>query len=301
MEATRAERTALIALLQTLPKEQSWPGLAARVAERGSAVAVWEDQHEAPALFGSDETSTALDKARSELELWDREGLCVLTVLDEDYPAQLREIKQIPPVLFARGRTVQGDRGVSVVGSRKASAGALTFAAAVAERLVHAGITVVAGLAEGVDTAAHTTALHAGGRTVAFIGTGIRKYFPAANRALQDRIAAEGLLMSQFWPDAPGLPPHFLMRNAVMSGYGRATVVVEAGETSGTRAQARMAVEHGRPVVLTDRVATGTNWGSKLVDRPGVYVASTPDEVMDIVGEVTLPLQDRIGDLLSTP
>src|ERR1700744_4410475 len=98
-------------------------------------------------------------------------------------------------------------------------------------------VTVVSGLARGIDTAAHRAALDAGGRTVAVIGTGIGRVYPAENRGLQNEIADRGLLISQFWPDAPPQKHTFLMRNATMSGYGLATVVVEAGEHSGARAQ----------------------------------------------------------------
>jgi DNA processing protein len=120
--------------------------------------------------------------------------------------------------------------------------------------------------------------------------------YPAANRELQKRIIADGLVLSQFWPDAPPQPHNFIMRNAVMSGYGQATVVVEAGEKSGARAQARMAVEHGRPVILTDLVVAATQWGKQLQNRPGVYVASGLNEVMDHVRKALA--QDRNVDAL---
>jgi len=94
------------------------------------------------------------------------------------------------------------------------------------------------------------------------------------------------LVLSQFWPDAPPQKHTFLMRNATMSGYGLATVVVEAGETSGARAQARMAVEHGRQVILTDQVVVRNQWAQKLLGRPGVHVASSVDSVMDAVDQV---------------
>ena len=102
------------------------------------------------------------------------------------------------------------------------------------------------------------------------------------NRALQDEIARRGLVLSQFWPDARPDRQSFPMRNATMSGYALATVV-EAGETSGARIQARMAVEHGRQVILTDRVVTRNAWARDLLGRPGVHVASSVDVVMDVV------------------
>jgi DNA processing protein len=141
-------------------------------------------------------------------------------------------------------------------------------------------------LALGVDTAAHLATLAAGGRTVAIIGTGINRVYPAGNRALHEEIAVRGLLLSQFWPDAPAQRRTFLMRNATMSGYGLATVVVEAGEHSGARAQARIAIEHGRPVILTDLVVQRNEWARALAARPGVYVADSLDTVTAIVGKL---------------
>jgi DNA processing protein len=224
-----------------------------------------------------------LDQAADDVESWDRADFAFLTFLDAGYPARLRDVHQVPPVLFARGTVVDDDRGVSVVGSRDASAGGLTFAREVSARLAGADITVLSGLAAGIDTAAHTAALQMGGRTVAVIGTGIEKVHPAANRDLQDRIAREGLVISQFWPQAPPTKQSFPMRNATMSAYGYATIVVEAGEQSGARIQARVAVEHGRPVILADLVVRGTAWGQRMVGQPGVSVAATPDDALALV------------------
>jgi DNA processing protein len=160
------------------------------------------------------------------------------------------------------------------------------MAGGIARALAGQGVTVIAGLALGIDTAAHRAALVAGGRTVAIIGTGINRVYPAENRALYEEIAARGLLLSQFWPDAPAQRHTFLMRNATMSGYGLATVVVEAGEHSGARAQARIAVEHGRPVILTDLVVQRNEWARSLVTRPGVHVADSLDTVTATVGKL---------------
>jgi DNA processing protein len=104
----------------------------------------------------------------------------------------LREIHQVPPVLFSRGVLRPGEPAVSVAGSREASGQSMDWASAVSDALVSTGITVVSGLAAGIDTAAHTATLEAGGRTVAVIGTGINRAYPAANRTLQERIACEG-------------------------------------------------------------------------------------------------------------
>lgn len=192
-----------------------------------------------------------------------------------------------------------GEPAVSVVGSRHASVDGLDWASEVSIALVAAGITVVSGLAAGIDTAAHTAALDAGGRTIAVLGTGINRSYPAANRDLQERIAREGLVLSRFWPDALATKKSFPLRNATMSGYGRATIVVEAGETSGARIQARVSVEHGRAVILRDRVVRANEWATALRHRPGVHVVSSVDEVLGIVAALRSDLDDVLSGVLA--
>ena len=276
------ERAALVALLRERPGRRGWAELTAGVLEAGSARAVWE-RLVPPALVPPPGEPDPLDAAAQQIGRWDDRGWRLLSILDGDYPARLRGIHQAPPALFARGTLVRDDLAVSVVGSRQASSRGLGIAAGVAGELAARGVTVLAGLALGIDTAAHRAALEAGGRTVSVIGTGIDRAYPAQNAGLQEEIAARGLVLSQFWPGAPPQRHNFLMRNATMSGYGLATVVVEAGEQSGSRAQARIAVEHGRPVILTSLVVDRTAWARALVGRPGVHVAGHLQAVLDIV------------------
>ncbi|MBW3090091.1 DNA-processing protein DprA [Bifidobacterium miconisargentati] len=305
------ENAALVALLRTIDAEHdTWSSVANRVARNGSASTVLahemdpannplvEDGNrtepdDEPSLFDEAEIpptdlrrmqlSHALDDARREVAEWRDQGLDFVSVLDDRYPNRLREVADMPPFLFADGTMVQDELGVSVVGSREASGEALRFARDTASMLVSIDFSVIAGLATGIDTAAHRQALAEDGRTVAFIGTGITRQYPRENEALQREIARRGLVFSQFWPQQGPSKHTFPMRNASMSGYGVATVIVEAGEYSGTRIQARQAQRHGRPVILRDTVATGTHWGRELIDRPGVYVASSVDEVHDIL------------------
>jgi DNA processing protein len=115
---------------------------------------------------------------------------------------------------------------------------------------------------------------------------------------LQREIERTGLVLSQFWPAAPPSKQSFPMRNAVMSAYSHATVVVEAGETSGARIQARMAVEHGRPVILTDTVVRSTTWGAAMVGRPGVHIVRAAAETLDRI-ERLLDDEQEVGRWLS--
>jgi DNA processing protein len=293
-----AERAALVALLRFRPGGVTWPQVVADVADAGSARAVWARLVPANLFEQDPDTDHALLQAGEDVARWRGADFTFLTFRDGQYPARLREVHQMPPVLFTRGQLVPGDRGVCVVGSRDASTEGLSFARDTASALVADGLTVVSGLAAGIDAAAHEAALESGGRTVAVIGTGIQRAYPAENAALQERIAADGLVVSQLWPDAAPTKQSFPMRNAVMSAYGLATVVVEAGETSGARIQARLAVEHGRPVILTRAVAAATTWGQALVGRPGVHVADDPAQVIDIVHHV-MALDARVDRLLA--
>jgi DNA processing protein len=284
------EQAALVALLQGRPEGVSWAEITADVMEVGSALEVWHRRVPA-ALMDPPGQVGALEAAAQEIARWTEGDVALTTVMDDDYPVRLRGIHQAPPVLFTRGSLVPDDLAVSVVGSRKASDRGLAMATSVVRELVARGVSVIAGLALGIDTVAHRSALAAGGRTVAVIGTGIGRVYPPENRKLQDEIAAHGLLLSQFWPDAPSQKHTFLMRNATMSGYGLATVVVEAGEHSGARVQARLAVEHGRPVILTDLVVERNEWAQALVSRPGVYVADGLASVLRVVDQLTAERQ----------
>lgn len=297
MTTPTEEQVALVALLRTLNRGEKWGSVTERVLESGSAVAVWETKT-GEMLLPDPDLSAAHDQADADVKEWMNAGYQMVGILDHDYPARLREIHQAPPFLFAAGELRRDDRAIAVVGSRKASDRGLAIATAIADALARRDITVLSGLAAGIDAAAHTAALAAGGRTVAIIGTGINKQYPAANRALQQQIMDKGLVLSQFWPDAPPQQHNFLMRNAVMSGYGRATVVIEASEQSGARAQARMAVEHGRPVILTDQVVAGNEWAKALVDRPGVYVAHGYEEALEQIGAI-LDTENEVNRLLN--
>jgi DNA processing protein len=118
------------------------------------------------------------------------------------------------------------------------------------------------------------------------LGTGITRVYPEANRAPHQRVGAAGALVSQFLPDCPPGEYTLRLRNATMAGLGRASVVVEAGERSGSRVHARYALQHGRPLIVTDVVAASTRWGHELSHRPGVYVAGSTAEVLNIVDQV---------------
>ena len=202
----------------------------------------------------------ALSQAREDVDNWLSQGMGLVSVLADQYPARLRDVREAPALLYYQGDLTPADQGVCIFGSRDADDDALRVADYVARAAVEAGLTVVSGLAAGIDTAAHTAALDAGGRTVAVMGTGLERTYPATNKNLRERIVANrGLVMTQFEPNASVKPANFPMRNAVMSGYGITTFVVTASEHSGTRSQTKNAVKHGRGIVLARRVAETTS------------------------------------------
>lgn len=298
----RAERAALVALLRA--SNAGWSEVARDVAEAGSAVSVFRSRNDtAPTLFPIGDDDADLTRANDEIAQWEARGIAVHSVLDERYPAQLRDIHQVPPVVFTRGELDVDRRSVAVVGTRKASDRGRSIAAAVATALVANEITVVSGLAAGIDTAAHKAALAAGGRTVAVIGTGIDHYYPRENKSLQDEIAVRGLLLSQFWPEASPSQKSFPMRNAVMSGYATATVVVEANARSGAKMQARLALQHGRSVVMP-RELLEHPWAREYAGFAGAYVVADTDELIEVVNTlidesaVSMDSVRRLGDLV---
>jgi DNA processing protein len=293
---TSEESVALVALLRDRPGGRTWTELTAGVLESGSA-RVLRDELRVEDLLEDPAFAATTEEARRDVEAWAQSGLQFVTITDDRYPARLREIHQAPPFLFARGTFHEGEPAISVVGSRKASDEGLRIAASVSQLLVRKQISVVSGLAAGIDAAAHEAALDIGGRPVGIIGTGITRTYPKSSEKLHLRVAEAGLLLSQFWPEAPPQKHTFLMRNATMSGYGIATVVVEAGELSGARAQARMAVEHGRPVILTDLVVGKTQWAKALIGRPGVYEASSLAEIEDAIDRL-LSIPDYVSSAL---
>jgi DNA processing protein len=284
-----SDTAALVALLRG--GRRPWQLYAGLVEDAGSAVAVLERELEGEtgqtSLFAADAPSL-IERAQAEIDGWQALGLRLLTILDAAYPDNLRTVHDRPPLVFVAGRLLPADaRAVAVVGTRAASDRGMGMARAIAAHLVATGYTVASGLAAGIDTAAHTGALSAGGRTVAVIGTGLNRCYPPENEPLQGRIATECAVVSQFWPDAPPSRRTFPMRNAVMSGLSLGTVVVEAGQTSGSRMQARLALAHGRPVFLLRSLVEQHEWAREFARRPGVHVVAEPPAITAAIERLT--------------
>ncbi len=177
------------------------------------------------------------------------QGVTVITWDEDVYPRRLKEIDQPPPVLFVRGSiNVEDDWAVSVVGTRRVTPYGRQVAAEIARFLAQNGVTVVSGLARGVDAIAHQSAMQAGGRTLAILGSGVDVIYPPEHRKLAEEIVQQGAVISDYplgtQPESSNFPP----RNRIIAGLSLATIVVEAGERSGALITAEFAVEQGRDV-----------------------------------------------------
>jgi DNA processing protein len=274
---TREERVALIAWLRR--PGVVWSAVTKQLEECGSVQAAVAGEAPAQGLLFETAQADGSDEAARDLERWERAGIRLVCILDAEYPSNLRMIHQHPPILFTRGTTDERDgTSIAVVGTRQPTPQGIHQTRPIATGLAASGIPVISGLAAGIDTAAHTAALAAGGRTVAVIGTGIARVYPAQNAALQEKIATKGMVISQFLPGSPPTKASFPMRNAVMSGYALATVVIEAAYRSGARLQARLALQHGRHVFLM-RSLLEYDWARDYAERPGVTVVESSDDV----------------------
>jgi DNA processing protein len=270
----RAESAAVVALHRN--GRRRWSEYPDLIEDTSSALEIVEREH---GLLATE----LVEQANRDIDRWRAQEIEVLTLLDPDYPENLRVAHDRPPMIFVLGGLQPADRrAVAVIGSRQASAGGRAMAAAVAQDLVANRYTVVSGLAVGVDAAAHVAALDCGGRTIAVIGTGVSRCYPPQNRDLQRRIARDGAVVSQFWPDVAPARKNFLLRNAVMSGMSLASVLIEASHKSGARAQARMALAQGRPVVLFEPLLE-QQWARDLAARPATHVVASPVEVTEVV------------------
>ncbi len=220
-------------------------------------------------------------KVEAELQAAAATAARLVTVLDESYPANLRLIPNLPPFLFVRGELREEDaRSVAVVGTRQATEIGIDRAAKMSRLLAERAVTVISGLARGIDTAAHRAALAADARTIAVLGTGITRCYPAENRDLAEQITESGALVSQFWPTHPPGRDTFPRRNVVTSGISQGTVVIEASSTSGAKMQARLAIEHGKKVFLVRSLVTSQPWASDYVEHRGAIEVAEVDEVV---------------------
>jgi DNA processing protein len=225
-------------------------------------------------------------QAREQVDLekvWARiesQGIKILTWKDEAYPGRLKEIEQPPPVLYIRGDYLPDDLyAVAIVGTRRVTPYGRQITEELSAYLASNGITVISGLARGVDALAHQTALKAGGRTIGVLGSGVDKIYPPEHRQLAEQMMKSGGIVSDY---APGTPPdasNFPPRNRIISGLSLAVVVIEAGETSGALITAEFAAEQGREIfaVPGSILAPQSKGTNKLIQKGALPLLSVND------------------------
>lgn len=219
---------------------------------------------------------------------------------NEIYPKLLLETEEAPAYLFLKGDiSLLNEKSICVVGSRNASIESLKKTETLVKSLIKRNIVVNAGLAKGIDTATHITALNNGGKTIAVIGTPINQFYPKENRDLQIAIAEKGLIVSQFPPCNPVNRWNFPTRNGVMSGIAVATVIMEAGETSGALKQADYALKQGRTVLIPKSAVDSSliTWPKKYIER-GAHQFANLKEVLQTLNknDVLKTIFDNNGD-----
>jgi len=217
-----------------------------------------------------------------QLERVEAAGARVLTWESPDYPRLLREIPDSPPVLYARGTLVGDDWAVAVVGTRRASAYGRQVTRHLVSALARSGITIVSGLARGIDAEAHRAALDAGGRTIAVLGCGIDRVYPPENRGLAEDIVAQGALLTDYPVGTPPEGGNFPPRNRIISGLSLGVLVTEAGKRSGARITADYAAEQGRDVFAVPGSILGPgSAGTNALIQEGAKLVTCPEDVLE--------------------
>lgn len=259
------------AIFRASPSEIQAVGIAAAVARNLSSGVAFED---------------AVTQQHRLVEI----GATLVPYNSQSYPARLKEIYDPPPLLFARGRVdLLRTLAIAVVGTRRPTPYGTAASARLARDLADAGLTIASGMARGVDTVAHLAALDTGGNTIAVFGCGVDELYPAENRKLSDRIAAEGLVLSDFPMGTPPYPQNFPMRNRIISGISLGVLIVEGGQYSGSAITARLAAEQGREVF-----AVPGNITSKMSYAPNLLIKQGAKLVQDWNDVVTeLKPEDR--------
>lgn len=232
-------------------------------------------------------------KAQADIEAFirntTRTGVRILTLNDPDYPRNLKELHDAPPVLYVRGSVEECDSSaIAIVGSRTPTPGGAVTAERFAAELAAQGITVVSGLARGIDTAAHMGALAAGGRTIGILGSGIDIIYPKENTELVEVMAKSGAVVSEFCPGTLPVSHNFPIRNRVISGLSLGVLVVEAAHDSGSLITAGHAADQGREVFAIPGII-----GSELGGGPNRLIkqgAKLVEKIEDILEELNLPV-----------
>lgn len=244
------------------------------------------------------ETGVALEDAISQQKWMEAAGAQLLCWEDEAYPPRLREIYDPPFLLYARGDlSLLKEPSLAVVGTRRPS----PYGAVVAERLgrelAEAGLTIVSGMARGIDASAHKAALAAQGKTIAVLGCGVDVVYPSENKKLMEEIATKGLVLSEYPLRSPAFPQNFPVRNRIVSGLSYGVLIVEGAQYSGSAITARLALDQGKEVfAVPGNITTKQSFGPNLLIRSGARLVQSASDVLSdlpVIARQELALRSR--------
>ena len=263
----------------------------------GSLEVAWQADHNQLKAILDERGLAGLTERRAALNLdglmdgLHRNDVIVLTLMDANYPRLLREAPAPPPVLFTRGAFSDLDQqAVAVVGTRRMTPYGREMTSRIAGDLARAGVTIVSGLALGVDGIAHRAALDAGGRTIAVLGGGINRIYPSEHRQLATSVSQSGVLLSEYSPDAKADAPHFPARNRIISGLSLAVVVTEAPDKSGALITVDFAADQGRDVfAVPGNANSASSVGCNRLIRDGARIVRSADDILEDLRLGTAP------------
>jgi DNA processing protein len=232
-------------------------------------------------------------------------GATLVPIADPRYPPRLREIYDPPLLLFARGRIeLLQSLMLGVVGTRRPSAYGIAATEKLTPDLARCGLTIVSGMARGIDTSAHRGALVAGGDTIAVFGCGVDQVYPAENRKLAAELATKGLLVSEFPMQGPAYPQNFPIRNRIISGMSAGVLIIEGAQYSGSAITARLALDQQREVfALPGNITSKMSWGPNLLIKQGAKLVQEWNDVVvelpaDVRRQLMAKVRERQGSLV---
>ncbi|NLB78003.1 MAG: DNA-protecting protein DprA [Clostridiaceae bacterium] len=240
--------------------------------------------------FHSNELSQEI---KNIIETCNKKSISIIPISHDEYPEMLKYIPDPPLLLYVRG-IIPKSNSIAIVGSRKASGYGIETAFKMASELALSDITIVSGMARGIDTASHSGALDAGGKTVAVLGCGVDIIYPPENRSIMERIIKSGAVISEYPPGSPPSMIHFPSRNRIISGMSLGTLIVEAGLKSGSLITANCALEQGRDVyAIPGNINNYNSMGTNRLIKDGAKIVLNPDDILDELSFGMVPLEKK--------
>lgn len=232
--------------------------------------------------------------AEKKLEQIKKTDVKILTISHNEYPAMLKYIYDPPCVMYTRGSFLEEEYCIAIVGSRKASNYGIRVARDIAYQLAKCGVTIVSGMARGIDSAAHSGALEAKGRTIAVLGCGPDVVYPAENKNLMKRIIDSGSVVSEYMPGTSPMPAFFPARNRIISGISLGVVIIEANEKSGSLITANCALEQGREVfAVPGNIGSRNSLGTNALIKEGAKLVMGIDDILEEIKKLKELKQEK--------